>query len=504
MTYTEKSNSTKILVVDDDPSIGRLLAITLDAEGYHPIVCAQSGEALAVSKKEEFCLAFIDINLPDMSGLELASKLKKDDPLREVVFITGYGSLDNAVQAIKIGAYDFLKKPISISEFNLCLKRFQERQALREQIRMVEQRHFQLVQNIPLLIYVLNRDLQTDFVNEACSSMLGYSPEESMNTPDWFLNRIHPEDRDRAKEMFQSAFNSGAPVSMECKFLHRDNHIIHAILKSIPLSSYGTGTGEEHLEGFVLDITDRVFLEKTLVQREKLKTLGAISAEVAHEIRNPLVSIGGFAQRLKQKFPDMYECDIILNESQRLERILSRIRNYLEPVEIHPKDCSANTILAECLALLSPETEKKQVRCTLDLASKLPAVYADPEVLTQIFINLIRNATNAMDQGGTLIIKAYESDKEIRIEFKNQAPDLTVEHPETLFMPFAEGGQSIGLPLCYRLVKDMGGLLSFVQQKDYVIFTVSLPKSPKRRYGREGHGAKNFNLSFDFDGLADV
>ena len=59
-----------------------------------------------------------------------------------------------------------------------------------------------------------------------------------------------------------------------------------------------------------MDISDRVFLEKTLVQREKLKTLGAISAEVAHEIRNPLVSIGGFAQRLKQKYPDLHECDM--------------------------------------------------------------------------------------------------------------------------------------------------------------------------------------------------
>jgi len=493
MSDKMETNSSYILVVDDDPSIGRLLALTLEGEGYHPIVCTQAGQALDISKRTPFCLAFIDINLPEMSGLDLAARLKKDDPLREVVFITGYGSLDNAVQAIKIGAYDFLKKPISLSEFSLCLKRFQERQALREKIRLVEQRHFQLVQNIPLLIYVLNKDFQLAFLNEACSSMLGYSPREALRTPNWFLDHIHSEDRDEAKKMFRSAFKSGSPVSMECKFLHRDGHIIHAILKSIPLSSYDAGTNEEHLEGFVLDITDRIFLEKTLVQREKLKTLGAIAAEVAHEIRNPLVSIGGFAQRLKQKFPDLYECDIILNESQRLERILSRIRNYLEPVEINPKECSINTIISDCVALLSPETEQKQVTCRIDPAPKLPAVYADPEVLTQIFINLIRNATNAMDDGGILTIKTFENDQKIRIEFKNQAPDLSVRHPETLFMPFAEGGQSIGLPLCYRLVKDMGGLLSFTQQKGYVTFTVSLPRIAPYRSGNKDYHIEELN-----------
>ncbi len=501
MTDTNNINSLKVLVVDDDRSIGRLLSKALENEGHTPLLCCESKEALEVSKQESFSLAFIDINLPDLNGLELATRLKNDDPLREVVFITGYGSLDNAVQAIKIGAYDFLKKPISLSEFNMCLRRFQERQVLREQIRLVEQRHFQLVQNIPMLIYVLNRDFQLDFVNRACSGMLGYSPDEAINSSGWFLDRIHPEDRDRAKAMFTSAFNSGSPVSMECKFLHRDGHLLHAILKSIPLPNSGTDVGDERLEGFVVDISDRVFLEKTLVQREKLKTLGAIAAEVAHEIRNPLVSIGGFAQRLKQKFPTLHECDIILSESQRLEKILSRIRNYLEPVEIHPKECAVNIIISECVALLSPETEQKQVKCTLDLSLGLPFVYADPEVLTQIFINLIRNATNAMENGGTLVIKAYESDQDIRIDFKNLARDLEVKHPETLFMPFAEGGQSIGLPLCYRLLKDMGGLLSFMQQRDYIIFTVSLSKIAEHKQRINISDPAEYRASHDLDGV---
>ncbi len=469
-------NGFKILVVDDDPSMSTLLATILENQGYQPLVCNQSKDALKISKKTIFSLAFIDINLPDASGLELASQLKQDDPTRELVFITGSGSLDNAVQAIKLGAYDYLKKPILLDEFKLCLRRFQEKQALREQIRRVEQRHFHLVQHIPLLIYVLNKSLELVFINEACSGMLGFSPSEAIHTSNWFLNRIHEDERGRAKKMFQAAFVSGIPVSIECRFFHKDGHYIHTILKSMPPGIHGPGTKNEQLEGFALDITDRVFLERSLVHREKLKTLGVISAEVAHEIRNPLMSIGGFAKRLKQRFPDLHECDIILNESKRLEKILSRIRNYLEPVEIHPKECSVNKLLEDCLDLLSPETEKRQVAYELFLDMELPFVYADPEVLTQIFINLVRNAVNAIDEGGILMIKGYESDQNIRIDFQNKVMGGKTNHPETIFMPFAEGGQSFGLPLCYRLVKDMGGLLSFAQDKNYVTFTVSLPK----------------------------
>ncbi len=224
------------------------------------------------------------------------------------------------------------------------------------------------------------------------------------------------------------------------------------------------------------EIEERKRLEKALLQKEKLKTLGTIAAEVAHEIRNPLISIGGFAQRLKRKFPDLPECDIILSESRRLEKILLRIRNYLQPVEINPRECSVNVIIKECVDLLSPEMGRKQVMCRLDLNPELPVVLVDPGILTEICINLIRNAAEAMNKGGTLIVESLAKDREVQIVFKNQARIPKIKNLEALFMPFSEGGRSLGLPLCYRLLKDMGGLLSFTQEKDYVILTISLPK----------------------------
>ncbi len=89
---------------------------------------------------------------------------------------------------------------------------------------------------------------------------------------------------------------------------------------------------------------------------------------------------------------------------------------------------------------------------------------------------------------GKLFIKTFERDKNLQVEFKNKAIGLKLEDPETFFMPFAEGGKSIGLPLCYRLLKDMGGLLSFEHAQDSMVFTVSLPKTVPSRQKRDSHG----------------
>ena len=232
----------------------------------------------------------------------------------------------------------------------------------------------------------------------------------------------------------------------------------------------------EATEKLKRDLAERKRLERALVQRNKLNTLGAIAAEVAHEIRNPLVSIGGFTRRLQKKFPEVAEYDIILKECKRLEEILHRIRDYLKPVKIRPEECSVNTIVSGCVDLMSPETKRKMVTCQLDLGSEMASAYVDRDILAQIFINLILNAVGAMEKGGTLFIRSSETDEDIQIEFKNLTTGPVLKNPDLLFMPFSEGGESIGLPLCYRLLKDMGGLLSFSAENGYTVFTVSLPK----------------------------
>jgi len=474
----------KVLVVDDEPTICEIIAKVLRGEGYYPLVCHSPFEALELSESEFFDLAFVDINMPGMNGLELGVRLKEHDPDQEVIFITGFGTFDEAIQALKIGAYDFLRKPFGINEIRLCLRRFQEKEKLQEKIKTAEQRYFQLVQNIPVIIFVIREDLSLDFVNNACSSVLEYSPLEAMNSHNWFSEIIHPDDRGHVLELCRSSFqSSGSPFSIECRLNHKRGHSIHVIIKSISYYNSKPDRRPEQLYGIVVDITDRVYLEKAVVQKERLNILGAISAEVAHEIRNPLVSIGGFARRLNKKSPELQEANIILKESERLENILNRIKNYLKPVEFCNQECDINSIITYCVNLLSPESESKHIKCRIDLDTNLPKVYADPEILTQVIINLIRNAIKAMENEELLVIETIESDQNIYVVFKNKTPaQKKLGSPEHLFLPFDEGGDSIGLPLCYRMIKNMEGTLSFSQDGSHMAFTISFKKTHEKTH----------------------
>jgi len=359
---------------------------------------------------------------------------------------------------------------------NEQLKReIEDRKRVEEDLRQSETRYRHLINSIPSIVYRGYQDWSVDFMDEKIKLLTGFSMEEFNSRKKKWSDIVIDSDFEVAKRAFVQALKTD-------KFYVREYRIETKSEEILWIQDRGQIVCDEkgnidYVSGVFFDVTQRKQMEKAIVQREKLNTLGTIAAEVAHEIRNPLVSLGGFARRLQQKFPDLPECEVILQESQRLERILSRIRNYLKPVQIRPQGCSVNSLISHCVDLLSPETELRRITCKLKLYPDLSEVYTDPDILTQIFVNLILNAAEAMESGGVVAIRTFESEQDLYIEFKNPAPEQEIKHPELLFMPFAEGGESIGLPLCYRLLKNMGGLLSYASERDHMAFTVSLPKS---------------------------
>ncbi|MBE9534086.1 MAG: PAS domain S-box protein [Proteobacteria bacterium] len=371
------------------------------------------------------------------------------------------------------------ERTAELLQTNEQLKReIEDRKRIEQELRESETRYRLLINNMPSIVYRGYKDWSVDFMDEKVRSLTGYSMEEFNSRKKKWSEVIIGRDLEIAKKAFIQALKTNKSYVREYRIETKGGEILWIQERGQIVCDKD---GEiEYVSGVFFDVTERKQLQKAIVQREKLNTLGAIAAEVAHEIRNPLVSLGGFARRLQKKFPDMSECDVILQQSQRLEKILSRIRNYLNPVEIHPQECSVNSIITDSVGLLSPETEIRGLRCQLNLNPDLSDVYTDPDILTQIFVNLILNAAEAMDNGGVLSIRTFESEQDLYIEFKNPSSEPAVKHPELLFMPFAEGGESIGLPLCYRLLRNMGGLLSYASEIDHMVFTVSLPKSVRR------------------------
>ncbi|MGV8073564.1 MAG: PAS domain S-box protein [Syntrophobacteraceae bacterium] len=372
-----------------------------------------------------------------------------------------------------------------------------QRKRMEEALRESEERHRALIEASSDGIFVVDEERMFTSCNQAFMDLFGYTRDEVLGKS---ARLIHLSDENFHSFGLQAypTIASGRPFRTEWDFQSKNGLKLPLdISLSAVRAPDGCLTGyvgilrdmterkkaeeelvrhRNHLEEMVKERTRELeAAQRALVQKEKLKTLGVMSAEVAHEIRNPLVAIGGFARRLTKMLPDSPEVSIILHETERIEAILGRIKNYLRPVDLEPHACVVNTIVSETLEALSDELSEKNIAWQLDLAPELSPAYVDPVILKEILGNLTKNSIKLMD-AKRLGIKTWESEKNIHISFRNPVAKEKIGDPELLFLPFEERVQGIGLPLSYRLLREMGGLLTYSEEGSDVIFTVSLLK----------------------------
>lgn len=473
MDHYEKLHTLRALVVDDDPVICEGLAMALEDEGFEVTMHMRGANAVDAFDEISPDIAFIDVVMPDMNGLELTERLKALKPSLEVVIVSGSPSSENIIRAMQLGAYDFLTKPFQPGSLKLCLSRFYERLELKRRMELAESRHEMLIQNIPLFIFRLREDFSLGFANRASVSMLGYTPQEVLSQDNWIISRIRMRDRARVRNILVNAFDSHYPLTVQCRLVHRRGFDVHGILKTLPAPPE---EGLRMLDCVFMDISQRIYEEQSRVQDEKLKTISSISEEVAHEIRNPLMSIGGFARRLSAKAPDFPETEIILRESKRLENLLDRIKGYLEaPVPVERRRVSLETVLAGQVETMLAELNSEGISLDAACEPGLPDALADPAMLSRAFGILLVDASRVLNRGGALRVRAFEAGEKVNTTFDYELSKLKDIDPERIYLPYEAGGY--GLPNCYRLAREMGGMLSMTREDGRVVFTLSLPKA---------------------------
>ncbi|MHC1727788.1 MAG: nitrogen regulation protein NR(II) [Syntrophobacteraceae bacterium] len=366
-----------------------------------------------------------------------------------------------------------------------------------EALKRSEDIYRALVEGTSDAIFMVDRDRSIISVNQGFVELFGYSREELEGKS---IRILHPSDQsydDFGKTAYPAL--EKAPLRIEWEMKKKDGTVFpgegtYSVIRG-PNGSTRGHVGivrditqrkkaeneleeyREHLEEMVKERTHELEeAQKALVQREKLKTLGAVAAEVAHEIRNPLVSIGGFARRLQRKNPDAHEAEIILQESGRLETMLNRLSEYLRPVEMRPREAYVNTILNESISLLAPELEKEKVAVHLDFQPDLATAHVDPTVLAQIFVVMIRNALQMMNSEKDLTLRTYHGEHSVYVEMISPTAGKKVADPELMLLPFEDKGRAAGFSSTFKLLKGMGGTLSFSRYNGKAVFTVSLVK----------------------------
>ncbi|WP_169727896.1 PAS domain S-box protein [Desulfovibrio inopinatus] len=351
--------------------------------------------------------------------------------------------------------------------------------------KQAERRYHDLVQNLPVIVFSMLPNLGIEFISQSCRTILGYAPSEATQNPDWFLENIHEEDKNRVKQQMDSfVVDRSLPLSLEFRFRHAKGYIVHLLLKSIPRPNASDKSYPEGVEGIIMDMTERFFLDKMLVQREKLNTLGAMSDEIAHEFRNPLTALAGFANRLAKKQPDLPEVGVILEEAGRLESLLNRLRSYLnKPEEAVREACSVNAILRFCVDLLGQTLARQSLACMLELDEGVSSIASDQDTLTQIFLNLIQNAAVTVEPSGQLRIKTFETRRDVSVEFTMEPRIQKTRDSSLLFTPEGDGQADSSLAVSYRLMRNIGGFILQNQNGETAVFTVTLPKEDVRNLG---------------------
>jgi len=237
--------------------------------------------------------------------------------------------------------------------------------------------------------------------------------------------------------------------------------------------------------GSVRDVTERRRMEQALIRAERLTAMGTLAAALAHEINNPLQAIKNSIE-LVLDFPLREEerrrhLAILRQEVERLIALVQQVLDYTRPAPTsEPRPLQVLEVLQYALALVEKKLETHAIRVTLDVPVSVPPVMAVRESLTQVFLNLIVNAIEAMPNGGELRIRVWRRRHLVRVAFRDTGPGLSAEAVQHLFEPFfttKPGGSGLGLPISRNLVEQCNGHLEASNARDGsgAVFTVSLP-----------------------------
>lgn len=221
--------------------------------------------------------------------------------------------------------------------------------------------------------------------------------------------------------------------------------------------------GRFYFTAIVRDMTETKALQEQVLRSERLAALGQLVAEITHEIKNPLVMIGGYARQLARTVEDeksRSKLEIITDEVGRLEKLLQELREIYRPQPLVLQEVDVNVLLSEIYSLAKEDCRLSRIDIRLDTPAQPLWIKGDSEKLKQVFLNLVKNAMEAMEKGGTLTIRSRPVGEEVEVAVQDDGPGIRAEDRAKLFTPFfttKRRGSGLGLSVSKRIVEGHPG-----------------------------------------------
>ena len=293
-------HGSKILVVDDDTRMCDSLEVLLGKEGYEIQTRHSGQEALEVLNKEAFDVVLLDLVLPDINGVETMHYVSSQTPEASIIVMTGYASWDSAVDSLKMGAFDYIRKPFEYEELSRVVKSALDHKALTTEQRRIEkalreseEKYKTLVESSLTGVFI-HQDGKYVFVNDRFAQIHGYRPEELLGKA--YLTLIHPDERDASAQIASGRLKGETfPQRYEVRRLRKDGETIWCEMMAT-LIEYA---GRPAVMGNIIDITERKSSQEALRQSERrfrdtANLLPSIICEIDPDMQLTYVNKAGF------------------------------------------------------------------------------------------------------------------------------------------------------------------------------------------------------------------
>jgi signal transduction histidine kinase len=440
------AESLKVLVVDDDVQMLRSIADILSLRGYSAVIAGTGSEAIDIARRMKFgpAVALVDLQLPDMDGIELVGRLREIAALTEVVILTGNASVDSAVRALRENSNDYLVKPVQpehlIGTIERAAERWQRRRA-EEAMRQSQDRLRLIFDHVSDALYVADDAGRIIDANPAACSLSGHSLEKIQTLT---MADVLPENGTHLLDVRSSAFAPGVLVYT------------------------------------VRDLTRQRKLEDQLLQAQKMEAVGQLAGGVAHDFNNLLTVIMSYSSMLLADGApaDANRGDIqaISDAAARAAALTRQLLAFSRKQVLQLQAVDVNAVVTDVEKMLR-RLIGEDISLSTHLDPDLALINADPGQLEQVLLNLAVNARDAMPDGGALTLTTDNADlseehgerhmgaapgKYIMLAVTDTGTGMTKEVQQRLFEPFyttkgAGKGTGLGLATVHGIVKQLGG-----------------------------------------------
>ncbi|SHF66288.1 PAS domain S-box-containing protein [Desulfacinum infernum DSM 9756] len=355
-------------------------------------------------------------------------------------------------------------------------------QARTRELRESEEKYRSLVERVPLVVYRVDVQGRTVYVNHFVEDLLGVSPSEVLEDSWFWKEKVWPEDRERIWPLMDRCTEEGREYREEYRVRHRDGRPVHVLDHAIPV--LGDDGRVQMVDGFLVDVSERYQLQQQIIQTEELKTLSEISARLAHEIRNPIAVAGGFARRLLTRLPEgdanRRKAEIIFQEIVRLEGILEKVLAYLKPVEVALQRSDINALIEEVLGELRSAFYQKAIRAGASLQPDLPQLMIDPAWMKKSLEVLVTALVSYCPaEGGSLEVHSHGLPNAVLVEIKACGLHVSDDDIDHFFYPFTsrlDETRRLDLPLAKMIIHKHRGLVRLQRTGEReLLLTITLP-----------------------------